>query len=105
MSMSNTRLSYDDCFELWDKAKEAKGIRIKYASLEEAERTRARLHYARIIDRKDNEKMYTPNEPLHGRSVYDPFMIQIRQDTEDFYWVYIKPVSSDVLEIEELQNE
>jgi hypothetical protein len=105
MSAPATRFSYSECYEAWEKAKESpKGIRVQFATIEEATTFRQRLHKARSIDRTDNTIIYGQDDPLYGRSVYDPYMVRIRQDTEDFYWVYIIPVSIEMLKIESLDE-
>jgi len=56
------------------------------------------------VDRKDNEKLHQPTDLLFGRSSYDSYVVRIRQDTEDGWWVYIEPLSIDVERIENLSE-
>jgi len=105
MSATNTRFAYTDCFEAWELAREdSKGIRIPFKSFDDASAFRARMHYARTVDRKDNEKLHQPTDLLFGRSSYDSYVVRIRQDTEDGGWVYIEPLSIDVERIENLSE-
>jgi hypothetical protein len=103
MTAASTRLSYLDAYEALDRAKDdSKGIRVKFSSISEAQTFRARLNYARVIDRRDNCSIYTENDPLYGRSVYDPLMARIRQDTEGGWWVYIEHTNLEERVVESL---
>lgn len=89
MAGSTSRLSYQDCFELYDKAlAAAKGIRHRAGSKDAAMHLKSRLHYARSIDRKDNREVYDEGEPLYGRSAYDPITIRLRQHG-GAWWLYL----------------
>ena len=79
MSLNNSRRSYDDCFGLFDRALEAdRGIRIEVDDIRAANYLRMRMHHARTIDRRDNKLIYPdPEDAMHGRSIYDVFVIRI----------------------------
>jgi hypothetical protein len=79
MSLSNSRLSYTDCFALLDRAlDEDRGIRIEVADLPAANYLRMRIHHARTIDRQENKVTYPDKDhPLHGRSPYDILVARI----------------------------
>lgn len=90
MSLSNSRLSYSDCFKLLDQAlEESRGIRVQVPNIESANYLRMRIHHARSIDRSDNKHTYEdPQHPLHGRSVYDELIVRI-EESGDRGWVYL----------------
>lgn len=110
MPVSNSRLSYSDCFTLFDKAlADTKGARFQVNGGDlygDAYHFRLRMHQARAIDRKDNQAMYPdPGHPLHGRSELDPLVIQIKgPDTEGKWWIYVKHTKIDVDDIESLSE-
>lgn len=96
MAKSSSRLSYGDCYELLDKALAgAKGSRIKVVDRSAAVHLRSRLHYARALDRADNEAVYPEGHQLRGRSPYDPLTVKIRKEPSG-YWVYM--VKSDQMQ-------
>lgn len=108
MPVSNSRLSYSDCFTLFDKALEdTKGARFQVSEGKhhgDAWQFRLRMHQARAIDRKDNRELYQLGDPLYGHSVYDPLIIQIKTDTEGKYWIYVKHTEIDADQIEALSE-
>jgi hypothetical protein len=104
MVASNSRFSYNDCYELMDKAvADQKGIRIKFATTEEAGYFRIRLHTARRIDRTDNVETYPIGHPMHGKSVYDPLTMRIRQ-MADGIWLRLEKVDAREFEVESLSS-
>lgn len=110
MPVSSSRLSYRDCFTLFEKALEdTKGARFQVNGGDiygDAYHFRLRMHQARSIDRKDNRALHPdPGHPLHGRSLLDPLVIQIKgPDTEGKWWIYVKHTEIDVNDIESLSE-
>lgn len=109
MPVSNSRLSYNDCFTLFEKALEdKKGARFQVNDglhRGDSWQFRLRMHQARQIDRNDNKALHPdPGMPLHGRSEFDPLMIQIKQDTEMKWWVYVVHTEIDPEQIETLSE-
>lgn len=105
MVASNSRLSYGDCFELMDKAiADQKGIRIKFATQEEAWHFRIRLHTARRIDRTDNMDVYALGHPMYGRSVYDPLTMRIKERS-DGIWLRLEKVDAREFEVASLAED
>lgn len=102
MSLNNSRRSYDDCFVLFDRALEAdRGIRVEVPDSDAATYLRMRMHHARTIDRRENKTTYPdPAEALHGRSVYDIFVIRI-EDGEPA-WVYLDKQKVEIGRVEEI---
>jgi hypothetical protein len=105
MVASNSRFSYSDCFELMDKAMaDQKGIRIKFATREEAWHFRIRLHTARRIDRTDNMETYAIGHPMHGKSAYDPLTMRIRERS-DGIWLRLEKVDAREFEVASLSDD
>lgn len=87
MTSSNSRLSYEDCFAIMDRAlSSSAGLRLRFKEHGDAIHLRLRCHCARSIDRADNKQTYAaPNpetgdagHPMWGRSVYDDLVIKVR---------------------------
>ena len=105
MAGSTSRLAYRDCYEVLDKAlRNTKGIKVKVPDHGSGNNYRLRLHMARSIDRKDNQATYPEEHKLHGRSVYDPLVIRLRQEGKN-WWMYVEKFSTENLEIESLGEE
>lgn len=93
MTLPDSLLAYDKETDLFDKAiEDGLGIRIRVKSTDEAMTLRARLHQARVLDRKQNKRLYEAGHRMHGHSIYDPFICQIRADGDKTY-LYITKVS------------
>lgn len=105
MSLPKSRNSYQDCYELYDRALGSPhGIRFNVESEDAAINLRMRLHMARSIDRDDNASMHPKGTPMHGCSAFDPLQILLRSDTDGLWWVYIEPRAVHIIgDIEELQ--
>lgn len=100
MSLSNSRLAYNDCFDLLDRAlDDPRGIRVELADENSAVYLRMRIHHARSIDRADNEKTYEPDHPLHGRSPYDILVCRI-DSASDPVWLYLDKQKVEIGRIE-----
>ena len=97
MTVSNSRLAYGDCFDLLDKAiADNKGIRVRFDEWKQANYYRMRLHTARAIDRKDNARTFTEDQPMHGRSIYDTIVGRIKEDGDGFFWLYLEKVENNI---------
>lgn len=109
MPVSESRLSYDDCFTLFEKALEdSKGARYQIAATPKEygkhQYFRMRMHQARALDRKDNRDLYEPGHKLYGRSAYDPLVIQLKPDSEGGWWVYVSHTEINPEDIEALSE-
>lgn len=101
MSLSNSRLSYSDCYDLLDRAiEEPRGIRVEVPDLNAAVYLRMRIHHARTINRQENARIYKdPSEPLHGRSPYDVFVVRV-EEANGLAWVYLDKQKVEIGRIE-----
>ena len=92
MTIPTNRMSYQDIYEMYDKAgDDPLGIRVPFTSRELATTYRTRMHKARVIDRDENRRVYERGHPMHGQSAYDKYQISIRQGDDDTWFVYIEP--------------
>lgn len=101
MSLSNSRASYTDCFDLLDKAlDEPRGTRVEILSgPRAATHFRMRIHQARQIDRAENRVTYPdPDHHLHGRSPYDILVLRIEDGPP--CWLYLDKQKVDLGVIE-----
>lgn len=99
MTTSISRAAYSDCFDLFDRAlANPDGIRYRCPTHGKANHLKTRLHYARVLDRREKMEIYLPDDPSHGVSPYDSLVVSVAHDDQ---WVYIQPRTMEG-EIEEL---
>jgi len=104
MAVSTSRIAFSDCFDLMEKAiEDSKGIRVKFASYDDAFNFRLRIHKARQIDRSDNLESYPEGHQLHGRSVYDQISCKIRTFNGGA-WLKLEKITAREFEIESLSE-
>jgi len=75
MVTSMSRLAYQAEYDLLDQAIESeRGVQRLFHGEEEgrgnAMNFRVRLHTARDVDRRENRKLYPPEDPMHGQTLY-----------------------------------
>ena len=105
MSISMSRQSYGDCFDLMEKALEdAKGVRVCLGTGDKATFFRMRCHTARQINRKDNMEIYKAGEPMHGASIYDKLTFRIKEDEDGQFWVYAEKTELEPGSVESLSD-
>ena len=91
MAISNSHLSYGDCYDVMDQAlADAHGVRVAQPDMNSSTFFRMRLHQARTIERRRNCQVYKEGEALYNTSKYDPLVVRIRQSEDDQFWVYIE---------------
>jgi hypothetical protein len=100
MSNSTSLLAYPDVKEALERAlATTKGVRVRFQDGSSAFRFVARCNSFRLLDRKENLKIYLePAHSLHGRSVYD--VLAIRRSEDNF--VTIEPVRLEAGVMEDL---
>lgn len=104
MVVSTSRLAFSDCFDLMEKAiNDPKGIRVKFATYEDAFNFRLRLHSARKIDRRDNLDTYSEGHPMHGRSIYDQITVRIKR-FDGGAWLRLERIDTREFIIESLSE-
>jgi hypothetical protein len=106
MTISNSRLAYKDCYQIFDAAMDdSKGIRIKVEDMDAATFLRMRLHQARVLERQHNAKVYEPDHKMHGCCIYDIVTIKIRPQVNDgIVYVVLERNDSVRGEIEKLSE-
>ena len=83
-----------------------RGRGVKVPDLPSAEHLRARLHQCRVLDRRQNRRIYDADHVMHGCSAFDEIKVRIRQTSSGLY-VYLERVklSAEDLEILSEVNE
>jgi hypothetical protein len=102
MSLPDRIAAYDDCFTIFDAALET-GTRVCFATYGEAHIFMMRMHMARDLQRKETKRMYPPEDPRWGKTLYDRLIVRSpRKDDNGEYWVYIEAAHANILAIERL---
>lgn len=99
--------AYEDCLDYFEQALgQPSGIRVKFEEYGQAHLFTMRMHQARSLQRALHKRLYPSEDPRYGRTEFDKLMVrQPRQDTEDFWWVYIERSNSRVMRVEPLSPE
>ncbi len=96
MSLSRSPRSFDDCYEIMDRAlDDEKGARFAVKDISQAMYTRMRLHHARSLDRVTNLTAHPEGHAMHGCSVYDELVVRIREDRQGQIFVYLERMKVD----------
>lgn len=103
MTTSTSRAAYGPYYELLERALNTeRGLRIRVASVGQANQLRVKLHTARALDRDLSRETYELGDPKCGVSVYDNLVVRTKGD-DTFGEVIIEP--NNVLgEIEEIAS-
>jgi hypothetical protein len=106
MSLPEQTAAFQDCYDLFERAQNStKGIRIPVADERAARYLRLRLNHARVLERREAQKLYERHDPRHNKSINDKFRVTYLPTVEgDGYWVYIEPWCADNYEgVEEIE--
>lgn len=104
MSLSTSKASYADCFEIFDKAiEDGEGARVKMKDQGQAIYMRTRMHMARTLDRQINGTIYERGDAKYNTSVYDGWVCRIKQIGGEYY-LYVERVDRDLAQIESLSK-
>lgn len=88
MPPSSSPLAHKDIEAALDRAlSNGTGVRIRCAGYGYAVNLRQRAYKLREIDRRENRKIYTEDDPSYGRSVYDACLITPREIDNQWYLV------------------
>lgn len=87
-----SRLAYAVEYELLDQAVESeRGVQRIFpgaGARGDAMNFRVRLHKARDYDRRENKKIYPPDDPMHGQTLYAQLTVRAPYwDDEREVWV------------------
>lgn len=100
MSNPASILAYPDVKTAFDRVLATpRGIKVTFTTKPQAVRFVARCNYFRMLDRKENLKIYAEmtSHSLYGRSVYDHIEVALR-GTE----VLIRPIFLEESKVEDL---
>lgn len=108
MTLSDSRLAYQDCLDAMDRALEdQKGARIPMPDYDAAQRFRARLHQARVLDRRANKRIYAEDHAMYGCSIYDEIVVRIKK-TKTAVYIYLEKqslVKEDIEALSEIEED
>lgn len=83
MPPSNSPLAHADIQAVMDRAlSNGRGCRVACSSVGEAYSLRQRFYTLRKGDRENSQKIFEPEDPRYGRSVYDSLIVYPAQDEE-----------------------
>lgn len=107
MSFNKSPLAFDDIRAIFEKALNSEhGLRIPCRSRAAAVVLRSRFNYFRVQDREFNKNTYDPDHLMHGRSMYDKFVLRLPyQGAPDDHVLYIQPRAIGDMTVEELGPE
>ena len=75
MPNSDSWMAYPDVKDAFDKAMTGRGIMLTFKDHRAAHRFVARANSFRLLDRRENKKLFGEHERLYGRSDYDVLRI------------------------------
>lgn len=95
MALSDQHAAYTDCFDELDKAlANPQGWRCLFVDEKTAKLFQIRCCKARVIDRRQNSRIYPKSNPMHGNSPYDVLVIRSPRPSAEgdgSFWVYLEP--------------
>jgi hypothetical protein len=77
MPQPKSTLALADALELWHEALAKQGLKITVSDPSKAVALRFRLYAARRHDQDHNRRIRSPDDPGYGRSIFDPFRIDL----------------------------
>jgi hypothetical protein len=101
-----------DAKELLERALASpRGIKIKCTTHGEAIRLAHRLNKARVVDRKNNSRIYEFGHPMYNQSDFDRLIVSVPKWVDEngveqksqAIWVKIEPRSAQSYHIEEIE--
>ena len=106
MTLSVSPNAYPDCFAFFEKCiDDPIGARKPFPSRSDAFDFRNRANYYRILVRRQNEKLYPPDDKRHGTSDYDEVRMSLKPAVEEgWWWVYGKKMTMMADDIEGLSE-
>jgi hypothetical protein len=105
MSLPNSLLSYDAQLKFMEMAlDEERGTRMFFKRPQDAEHWRMRCNYARVLHRRENERVHESDTLMHGKSEYDVLVFTIRTSPDGF-WVYAEKQVLDTSRVEPIPVE
>ena len=104
MSITEAKLAFLDCAEVFDKANGTnQGCRVHVSDYNAAVNLRMRLHQCRHLDRREVRRIYQPEDPMYGSSGWDGLVVRIKE-IDDAWWVYVEKRGAGILKIESIDD-
>src|SRR3974390_1074350 len=97
MPNSSSYLAYPDVKDAFQRALQGRGIKLAFKDERAATRWVFRANSYRVLDRKENKKLYDEFHSMHGRSPYDT--LKIWRDGKN---VILEPIVLDLSSITDL---
>lgn len=92
MSLTNAPAAYRDCYQLYELAATTPGgTRTILGTRSDAVYFQMRMNQARVIQREQSKLAYPLGHSLHNSSEYDSYKVQILEDENSEWWVYVRP--------------
>lgn len=105
MGTSQSLLAYEDCIDYMQQAlDDEKGIRLEFATHEEAMQYRLRLNAARNAVRRNNAQIYPdPAHQYHLKSHYDALVFRLKR-IDGRFWIYLETSPYEIKSVESLST-
>jgi type I site-specific restriction endonuclease len=110
MALSESMAAYSDCYEHYDRAREATdrskpGIRILVDDENQARYLQMRMNKARKLEREQSKRTFDRIDHRWNKSENDKFRVRIMPTAESDgkWWVYVEEWVQRIIEVEELE--
>ena len=108
MSLTNATAAYEDCYTLYRLAIDSPrgaGVRKPFPLENDARFFALRMNHARLLQRRDNRRIYPAEHHLHNTSEFDHLQVIVRPDSAGEWWVIVKPHAIDLSDVEFLADD
>lgn len=105
MTLPDQIAAYEDCFDLFDAAKnDEKGSRALIGTRGDAKYYTMRMQKARSLQRAESRRIYPRDDPAYNKSEYDHLRVTVKEDEKGLWWVYVTRHKHEVKVIEPLSQ-
>lgn len=105
MSMPKVPTAYPDCAAFAEQCvDDSIGARRPFKTEGEAVQFRKRMNFFRELERKQNARIYSPDDKRHGTSDYDLIQFTIKESEDGWWWVYGRRLKEGTEDIERLSD-
>lgn len=109
MTLTNQRAAFTDCYALYQSAVDSPrgaGVRTPFPAYNKARFFSLRMNHARLLQRRDNRRIYPQTHPLYDTSDYDHLQVVVRgPDPNNEWWVEVKPHAQELAYVEPLADD
>lgn len=100
MSLSKSILAFPDIKSLMEQALASEnGVKVAFETAKMATIFRHRCNHFRLLDRKNNAKLYPIEHSLNGHSPYDVIKVCSRAEGLE---IHLEKIKAEMLRVEEL---